>query len=65
MNKTTMAFIVLALAAVFALVTPMDVAIAQTSNVTPDDDGEYKDGEYEGKSCPSKERKMQNIEPLI
>ncbi|MDH3488373.1 MAG: hypothetical protein OEL82_10090 [Nitrosopumilus sp.] len=59
MNKTTMAFTVLALAAVFALVTPMDVAVAQTSNAVPDGDGEYKDGEHEGKSCPSKEGKMQ------
>ncbi|MDH3204088.1 MAG: hypothetical protein OEL81_05375 [Nitrosopumilus sp.] len=65
MNKTTMAFAVFALTAMFALVTPMDVAVAQTSNVIPDGDGEYKDGEHEGKSCPSKEGKMQNIEPLI
>ena len=67
MNKTTMAFTVLALAAVFALVTPMDVAVAQTSNAMPDGEGgEYKDGDHEGKSCPSKEGKMQNnAEPLI
>lgn len=58
MNKTTMAFTVLALAAVFALVTPMDVAVAQTSDAMPDGDGEYKDGEHEGKSCPGKEGKM-------
>ena len=64
MNKTTMTFAVLALAAVFALITPMDVAIAQTGNVTPDGDGEYKDGEHEGKSCPNKERKMQHIDQL-
>lgn len=67
MDKTTMAFAVLALTAVFALVTPMDVAIAQTnSNPVPDGDGEYKDGEHEGKSCPSKEGKMQHdAESLI
>ena len=64
MNKTTMAFTVLALAAVFALVTPMDVAVAQTSNAVPDGDGEYKDGEHEGKSCPNKEGKMQNTTHL-
>ena len=65
MNKTTVVFTVLALAAVFALVTPMDVAVAQTSNAVPDGDGEYKDGEREGKSCPSKEAKMrQNAEKL-
>lgn len=57
MNKTTIAFAVLALAAVFALVTPMDVAVAQM-DVMPDGDGEYKDGEV--KSCPNKEKKMQN-----
>ena len=64
MNKTTMTFAVLALAAVFALVTPMDMAVAQTSNAIPDGDGEYKDGERDGKSCPSKEGKMQNKEYL-
>jgi len=53
------------LAAVFALVTPMDVAVAQTSSdAVPDGDGEYKDGEHEGKSCPSKEGKMQNTTHL-
>jgi hypothetical protein len=66
MNKTTISFAVLALAAVFALVTPMDVAVAQTSNAVPDGDGEYKDVEHEGKSCPSKEGKMRhNAESLI
>jgi len=67
MNKTTMAFAVLALAAVFALVTPMDVAVAQTSDAMSDgsDSEEYKDGEHkEGKSCPNKERKMQSTEQL-
>lgn len=64
MNKTTIAFAVLALAAVFSLVTPMDVAVAQTSNTMPDGEGEeYKDGEHkDGKSCPSKERKAQSQE---
>ena len=61
MNKTTVTFVVLALTAVFVLVTPMDVAVAQTSsNAVTDGDGEYKDGEHEGKSCPSKEGKMRN-----
>jgi len=61
MDKTTIAFAVLALAAVFALVTPMDVAVAQM-DIMPDGDGEYKDGE--GKSCPNKEKKMQNTTHL-
>ena len=62
MNKTIMTFaMVIALAAVFAIASPVDVAAAQTSDAMPDgDDGSYKDGEYkEGKSCPSKERKSQ------
>jgi len=63
MNKTTMAFaMVIALAAVFAIASPVDVAVAQTSSdAMPDGDGgSYKDGEQkEGKSCPSKERKGQ------
>ena len=60
-----MIFTVLALAAVFVLVTPMDVAVAQTDNVVPDGDGEdYKDGDHEGKSCPNKEKRMQNTEQL-
>ena len=58
-----MAFAVIALAAVFALATPVDVAGAQTgSNAVPDGDGEYEEGEHEGKSCPSKERKAQSQE---
>lgn len=48
-------FTVLAFAAIFAMVTPMDVAVAQPSNTMSD--GEYKDGDHEGKSCPSKEKK--------
>ena len=64
MNKTTMTFTILALVAVFALVTPMNAAATQTSNAMPDGDGDYKDAEHEGKSCPSKEGKMQNTEHL-
>ena len=59
MDKTTVVFAVLALAAVFALAAPMNVAVAQTTGAVPDGDGEY-----EGKSCPSKEGKMQNKEYL-
>ena len=64
MNKTTMTFaMVIALAAVFAIASPMDMATAQTSDATPNGEGEYKDGEHkEGKSCPSKERKAQSQE---
>ncbi len=61
MNKSTMAIaMVIALAAVFAIASPVDVAVAQTSSdVIPYGEGNYKDGEHEGKSCPGKERKLQ------
>ena len=58
MIKTTMAFaVVIALAAVFAIASPVDMAVAQTSDAIPDGEGEYKDEEHkEGKSCGDKER---------
>ena len=66
MNKTTMTFaMAIALAAVFAIASPMDVVTAQTSDAMPDGEGErdYKDGEHkDGKSCPFKERKAQSQE---
>ena len=44
---------VIALAAVFAIASPMDTATAQTSDAMPNGEGEYKDGEHkEGKVCP-------------
>ncbi|MCV0412327.1 hypothetical protein [Nitrosarchaeum sp.] len=55
MKYTVALFTVLAFAAIFAMVTPMDAAVAQPSSAMPD--GEYKDGDHEGKSCPSKEKK--------
>ena len=64
MNKTTMTFaMVIALAAVFAITSPVDVAVAQTSGAVPDGDGGYDDGEHkEEKSCASKERKVPSQE---
>jgi len=65
MSKMVITFaVVIAFAAVFALVSPFDTAVAQTSDAMPDGDGEreYKDGEHEGKSCPNKEKKSQSIE---
>lgn len=62
MNKTTMTFsLVIALAAVFAIASPFDVATAQTNEAMSDgEEGEkdYKDEEHkkDGKSCPFKER---------
>lgn len=50
---------VVVLAAVFAIASPVDVAVAQTSDAMPDGEEQYKDGEHEGKSCPNKERKAQ------
>lgn len=55
MKYTAALFTVLAFAAIFAMVTPIDIAVAQSSNAIPD--GEYKDGDHEGKSCPSKDNK--------
>ena len=60
-----MAFaMVIALAAVFAIASPLDVATAQTSDAMPDGEGgDYKDGERkEGKSCGDKEKKSQTQE---
>lgn len=54
-------FTVLSLAAVFAMVTPLDYAAAQAPDTMPDGGSEYKDGEHEGKSCPSKEKKSSSI----
>ena len=54
---------VIALAAVFAIASPMDVATAQTYDAMPDgeSEGEYK----EGKSCPVKERKDKSQEQSL
>ena len=53
MKKSTMTFaMIIALAAVFALTAPTDVAMAQTSDALPDG-GDGEDGEHkEGKVCP-------------
>ena len=67
MDKTVMMFsMIIALAAVFAIASPTDTATAQTSDAMPDGDGgDYERGEgKEGKSCPSKEGKMQSTEYL-
>jgi hypothetical protein len=54
-SKITM-FSILVIAAIFAMALPMDSAVAQTSDVSPDGEGEYKDGDHEGKSCPFKNK---------
>lgn len=55
MDSKIAIFSILALAAIFAMALPMDTAVAQTSDVYPDGEGE--DGEHEGKSCPFKNKK--------
>ena len=60
MKYTVALFTVLAFAAIFAMITPMDIAVAQSSNAMPD--GEYKDGDHEGKSCPSKDKKSASVD---
>ncbi len=61
MNSKIAMFSVIALAAIFAMLLPMDSAVAQTSNISPDGEGEYKDGEHEGKSCPFKDKKRASV----
>ena len=56
MDSKIAMFSILALAAIFAMALPMDSAVAQTSDVSPDGEGEYKDGNHEGKSCPFKNK---------
>ena len=57
-SKITM-FSILVISAIFAMGLPMDSAFAQPS---VDGEGEYKDGEHEGKSCPSKEKKTASFD---
>ncbi|MCH7966916.1 MAG: hypothetical protein IIB02_05800 [Thaumarchaeota archaeon] len=56
MDSKTVMFSVLVLAAIFAMALPMDTAVAQTTDVSPDSEGEYKDGDHDGKSCPFKNK---------
>jgi hypothetical protein len=56
MDSKIAMFSILALAAIFAMALPMDTAVAQTTDVSPDGEGEYKDGDREGKSCPFKNK---------
>ena len=53
MNKTTVTLaMVIALAAVFAIASPMDMATAQTSDAMPNGEEEYEGEHKEGKVCP-------------
>ncbi len=61
MNSKIAMFSVLVFAAIFAMLLPMDSAVAQTSDIAPDGEGEYKDGEHEGKSCPFKDKKRPSV----
>ena len=56
MDSKIAMFSILVIAAIFAMALPMDSAVAQTSDVSPDGEGEYKDGDHEGKSCPFKNK---------
>ena len=58
MDSKIALFSILALAAIFAMALPMDSVYAQTGDASPDDD----DGEHEGKSCPSKDKKTAFID---
>ncbi len=54
MDSKIAMFSILVIAAIFAMALPMDSAVAQTSDISPD--GEGGDGEHEGKSCPFKNK---------
>ncbi len=56
MDSKIAMFSILALAAIFAMALPMDTAVAQTYEISADGEGEYKDGNHEGKSCPFKNK---------
>ncbi len=56
MDSKIAMFSILVIATIFAMALPMDSAVAQTSDVSPDGEGEYKDGDHEGKSCPFKNK---------
>lgn len=55
MDSKIAMFAVLSFVALFAMITPMDFAVAESSDAMSD--GEEHDGEYKGKSCPSKDKK--------
>ena len=59
MNSQVALFAVLAFAAIFAMVTPMDYAMAESTQ-TPD--GEWGEGEHEENICPSKEKKSASFD---
>lgn len=59
MNSQIALFAVVAFAAIFAMASPMDYAVAEPVS-TPD--GEGGEGEHEGKICPSKERKTASFD---
>ena len=61
MDSKIAMFSILALAAIFAMALPMDAAVAQTSDISPDGEGEYKDGDHEEKSCPFKDKKRASV----
>lgn len=56
MKANTTLFAILVFAAIFSITT-VDFAAAQMHDAMPDGDGENKDGEHEGKSCPFKDKK--------
>ena len=60
-NSKIAMFSILALAAIFAMILPMDSAVAQTSDISADGEGEYNDGDHEGKSCPFKDKKRASV----
>ncbi len=56
MDSKIAMFSILALAAIFAMALPMDTAVAQTTDVSPDGESEYKDRDHDRKACPFKNK---------
>ncbi|MBM2818762.1 MAG: hypothetical protein HW410_444 [Nitrosarchaeum sp.] len=60
MDSKIVLFVLFSLATIFTIFTPIDTAVAQDTETTPDVK-EHKGESHEGKSCPSKENIPTNI----
>ena len=58
LNTKLSLFVIAALIAVIGMVSPIEIAVAQTEAIP---DGEGEEGNHEGKTCPFKERKSASI----
>lgn len=58
LNARLSIFVIAALVAVIGMISPIEMAVAQTESIP---DGEGEEGNHEGKTCPFKERKSASI----